>query len=42
MTLLTKCGYQNMGYLPSLQSQVFGKWTTSATEQEIAQAIKNA
>ena len=42
MALLTKLGYQNMGYLPSLQSQVFGKWTTSATEQEIAQAIKNA
>ena len=42
MALLTKLGYKNMGYLPSLQSQVFGKWTTSATEEEIAQAIKNA
>jgi RimJ/RimL family protein N-acetyltransferase len=42
MALLTKLGYQNMGYLPSLRSQVFGKWTTPATEQEIAQAIKNA
>ena len=42
MALLAKLGYQNMGYLPSLQSQVFGKWTTPTTEQEIAQAIKNA
>ena len=26
-------------YVPSEESQVFGKWTTPATEAEIAQAI---
>ena len=42
MRLLKKLGYENMGYLPSLTSQVFGKWTTPETEEEIAQAIKNS
>ncbi len=40
MGLLTKLGYQNMGYLPSMDSQVFGKWLTPATETEIARAIE--
>ncbi len=38
MALLKKLGYKDMGYLPDMESQVFGKWTTSATELEIAQA----
>lgn len=40
MNLLKKLGYKDMGYAPSIESQVFGKWTTSATEAEIAEAIK--
>lgn len=38
MALLTKLGYKNMGYLPHMESQVFCKWISSATEAEIAQA----
>lgn len=38
MALLKKLGYKDMGYIPSMASQVFGKWTTPATEAEIAQA----
>ena len=41
MALLKKLGYKDMGYLPDLDSQVFGKWTTPATELEISQAINN-
>lgn len=40
MNLLKKLGYKDMGYIASMESQVFGKWTTSATEAEIAEAIK--
>lgn len=40
MALLKKLGYKDMGYLPSMTSQVFGKWTNPATEAEIAQAIR--
>ena len=39
MALLKKLGYKDMGYLPSKESQVFGKWTTQVTEEEIRQAI---
>lgn len=39
MALLKKLGYKDMGYAPSMESQVFGKWTTPATEAEIAQAV---
>lgn len=39
MNLLKKLGYKDMGYLHSKESQVFGKWTTTTTEEEIAQAI---
>lgn len=42
MALLQKLGYQDMGYLPTMKSQVFGKWTTPATEAEIAQATKQS
>ena len=38
MALLKKLGYKDMGYVPPMESQVFGKWTTTATEAEIAQA----
>ena len=38
MALLKKLGYKDMGYIPSMESQVFGKWTNTATEAEIAQA----
>jgi len=40
MALLKKLGYRDMGYLPSMGSQVFGKWTTPATEAEISQATQ--
>lgn len=39
MALLKKLGYKAMGYIPSMESQAFGKWTTPATEAEIAQAV---
>ncbi len=38
MALLKKLGYRDMGYIPSMESQVFGKWTIEETEAEIAQA----
>lgn len=38
MALLRKLGYRDMGYIPSMNSEVFGKWTTPITETEIAQA----
>ena len=41
MNLLKKMGYKDMGYLPSIESQVFGKWTTPATEAEIAQEVQS-
>lgn len=34
--LLKKLGYKNLGYVPSVDSQAFGKWTTAATEKEFA------
>jgi len=40
MALLKKLGYKDMGYIPSMASQVFGKWTTAETEAEIAQAAQ--
>ena len=39
MALLMKLGYKNMGYIPSMDSQVFSKWITPATEKELAQAV---
>lgn len=38
MALLKKLGYRDMGYIPAMESRVFGKWTTPTTEAEIAQA----
>ena len=39
MALLKKLGYKDIGYIPTMTSQVFGKWTTPVTEAEIAQAV---
>lgn len=38
--LLKKLGYTDLGYLPSRESQIFGKWLHPASLEEIAQAIK--
>ena len=32
--LLKKLGYKDLGYVPSMDSQVFGKWTTLITEEK--------
>lgn len=40
MNLLLKLGYKNMGYIPHMEFQVFGKWTNPATEEEIAGAVQ--
>ena len=40
MALLKKLGYKDMGYIASMDSQVCGKWTTPATDAEIAQATQ--
>ena len=40
MALLRKLGYKDMGYIPAMESQAFGKWTNPATEEEIRQAVK--
>ena len=37
--LLKKLGYRDMGYIQRIESQVFGKWTTDDTEEEIKQAV---
>lgn len=37
--LLKKLGYQDMGYIKRIESQVFGKWITDETEEEIKQAV---
>lgn len=41
MALLKKLGYQDMGYLPDAESQVFGKRMTPAAEAEIAVKIED-
>ena len=38
--LLGKLGYQDLGYIESKESEVFGKWITKATEEEIAQIVR--
>ncbi len=38
--LLKKLGYTDLGYLPSKDSQVFGKWLRQDTADEIAAAVK--
>lgn len=32
IALLKKLGYKDMGHVPSIESRVFGKWTTPVTE----------
>lgn len=39
MGLLKKLGYQDMGYAPNRDSQVFGKWLNPDTVEEIAAAV---
>jgi hypothetical protein len=29
-------GYKDLGYVPSIDSQAFGKWTTLVTEEKFA------
>ena len=31
MNLLTKLGYENLGYIDSIESQAFGKWVKEST-----------
>ena len=38
--LLKKLGYKNLGYVPSMDSQAFGKWTTLVTEEKFARQSK--
>ena len=33
MRLLTKLGYKDLGYIPSKESQAFGKWIAEVTEE---------
>lgn len=40
MALLAKLGYINLGYIPSMQSQAFGKWITEATVAEFSQVSR--
>ncbi len=40
MALLKKLGYSDLGYLPSKDSQVFGKWLRPDTIEEISQAVQ--
>ena len=37
MNLLLKLGYKDLGYIPSMESQAFGKWIKESTEKEFAQ-----
>ena len=39
MSLLKKLGYTNLGYLPSKNSQVFGKWLRQDTLEEITENL---
>lgn len=32
--LLKKLGYKDLGYVPSMDSKAFGKWTTLVTEEK--------
>ena len=40
MSLLKKLGYTNLGYLPSKNPQVFGKWLRQDTLEEITSAVR--
>ena len=34
MGLLRKLGYRDMGYVPEIESQMFGKWTKADEEKK--------
>lgn len=38
--LVRKLGFEEMGYLPSMQSYVFGKWLTQRTKDEFEIAVR--
>ncbi len=38
--LLEKLGFADLGYLPSKDSEVFGKWLSQATLEEVKQAVR--
>lgn len=38
MGLLGKLGYEDLGYIPGMESRVFGKWVRPETVEEVAQA----
>ena len=40
MKLLKKLGFTDLGYLPSKDSQVFGKWLRQDTVKEIVQTVQ--
>lgn len=40
--LLKKLGFHDMGFLPSIESRVFGKWTNSDTENRILKAQRDS
>ncbi len=40
--LLEKLGYENLGYISGMESQVYGKWISHATREEIMQAAENS
>jgi RimJ/RimL family protein N-acetyltransferase len=40
MGLLRKLGYRDLGYIPGMESQVFGKWVHPETVEEVAQAAE--
>ncbi|MGN1308180.1 MAG: GNAT family N-acetyltransferase [Faecousia sp.] len=40
MELLKKLGFTDLGYLPSKDSQVLGKWLRQDTAEEIAQTVQ--
>lgn len=42
MALLRKLGYKDLGYIPSIESMAFGKWTTPATEALFRSRNKNS
>lgn len=42
MALLLKLGYQDMGYLPNRDSQVFGKYITPETQAEITKIAETS
>ena len=40
MGLLKKLGYRDLGYIPGMESQVFGKWVHPETVEEMALAAE--